>query len=196
MKIIVTGNPNYEGLCKGIKQVFGPNVEFIGRWNGWNVTDLDAVADYVKDFDIFINSQYGSNGEQITLLKKVYAIFKGKHIINISSTSAYWANVSDTTKPLDQPEDFPKFDVENYVKNKTALDEASKELCKNTCWGTNKIRISNIAYGQLASKYQLLRNNVNKISLTQAANIVKWVIDSPDNLNVHYVSVDPIQRDQ
>ena len=196
MKIIVTGNSNYEGLCKGIKQVFGPNVEFIGRWNGWDLTDLDAVADYVKDFDIFINSQYGSNGEQIGLLKKVYAIFKGKHIINISSTSAYWANVSDITKPLDQPEDFPKFDAENYVKNKTALDEASKELCKNTCWGTNKIRISNIAYGQLASKYQLLRNNVNKISLTQAANIIKWVIDSPDNLNVHYVSVDPIQRDQ
>jgi len=196
MKIIVTGDPNYEGLCKGIKQVFGPNVEFIGRWNGWDVTNLDAIADYVKDFDIFINSQYGSNGEQISLLKKVYAIFKGKHIINISSTSAYWEKKSDTTKPLDQLEDFPESSAENYVKNKTALDEASKELCKNTCWGTNKIRISNIAYGQLASKYQLLRNNVNKISLTQAANIVKWVIDSPDNLNVHYVSVDPIQRDQ
>ena len=43
MKIIVTGNPNYEGLCKGIKQVFDPNVEFIGRWNGWDLTDLDAV---------------------------------------------------------------------------------------------------------------------------------------------------------
>lgn len=196
MRIIVTGNPNYEGLCKGIYEAYNHNrVEFIGRWNGWDVTNLDAIADYIKDFDIFVNSQYGPNGEQVTLLEKVYPIFNGSHIINISSTSAFWNKVSDTSQPLEKPEGFPEFSAENYVKNKTALDERAKELCKNTCWGTNKIRISNIAFGQLRSKYKIQKDDINKISLLQAGKMVKWVIDSPTDLNLHYIAMDPIQRD-
>ena len=195
-RIIMTGNPNYEGLCKGVYQAYSQNrVEFIGRWNGWDVNNLDAIADYIKDFDVFINSQYGPGGEQITLLKKVYPIFKGNHIINISSTSSYWGKVADTSKPLDAPEGFPEFSQENYVKNKTALDEESKKLCKYVCWGTNKIRISNIAFGQLRSKYKIQKDNKNKISLLQAGQMVKWVVDSPTNMNLHYIAMDPIQRE-
>tara|TARA_Y200000002_G_C22540713_1_gene603850 strand:- start:176 stop:799 length:624 start_codon:yes stop_codon:yes gene_type:complete len=195
-RIIVTGNPNYEGLCKGIYEAYNHNrVEFIGRWNGWDVNNLDAIADYIKDFDIFVNSQYGPNGEQVTLLKKVYPIFKGNHIINISSTSAFWDKKPDTSKPLDVPEGFPEFSQENYVKNKNALDEESKKLCKYVCWGTNKIRISNIAFGQLRSKYKIQKDNKNKISLLQAGQMVKWVIDSPSNMNLHYIAMDPIQRE-
>ena len=155
----------------------------------------DAIADYIKDFDVFINSQYGPGGEQVTLLKKVYPIFKGNHIINISSTSSYWGKVADTSKPLDAPEGFPEFSQENYVKNKTALDEESKKLCKYVCWGTNKIRISNIAFGQLRSKYKIQKDNKNKISLLQAGQMVKWVVDSPTNMNLHYIAMDPIQRE-
>ncbi len=45
----MTGNPNYEGLCKGVYQAYSQNrVEFIGRWNGWDVNNLDAIADYIK----------------------------------------------------------------------------------------------------------------------------------------------------
>tara|TARA_B100000900_G_scaffold416120_1_gene449250 strand:+ start:6924 stop:7547 length:624 start_codon:yes stop_codon:yes gene_type:complete len=195
-RIIMTGNPNYEGLCKGVYQAYSQNrVEFIGRWNGWDVNNLDAIADYIKDFDVFINSQYGPGGEQVTLLKKVYPIFKGNHIINISSTSSYWGKVADTSKPLDAPEGFPEFSQENYVKNKTALDEESKKLCKYVCWGTNKIRISNIAFGQLRSKYKIQKDNKNKISLLQAGQMVKWVVDSPTNMNLHYIAMDPIQRE-
>ena len=44
-RILVTGNPNYEGLCKGIYEAYNHNrVEFIGRWNDWDLTDADAVA--------------------------------------------------------------------------------------------------------------------------------------------------------
>ncbi len=196
MKIAVTGNPNYEGLCKGIYEAYNHNfVEFIGRYNGWDMTDLDAIVDHVKDYNVFINSQYGPGGEQVTLLNKLYPVFKGEHIINISSTSSYWHKVADTTKPLDAPENFPEFSQENYVKNKTALDKTAKELCKNVCWGTSKIRITNIAFGQLASKYKIQKSNVHKISLVDAGKLVKWVIDSPRDMNFHYIAVDPIQTD-
>ena len=62
MKIVVTGNPNYEGLCKGIYEAYNHNfVEFIGRYNGWDLTDFDKVAEYVKDhggIDLIVERQY------------------------------------------------------------------------------------------------------------------------------------------
>ena len=104
MKIVVTGNPNYEGLCKGIYEAYNHNfVEFIGRYNGWDLTDFDKVAEYVKDHNVFVNSQYGPNGEQVELLHKVYEKFNGEHIVNISSTTSYWGD---------------GYNPENYLQNK------------------------------------------------------------------------------
>jgi hypothetical protein len=91
MRILVTGNPNYEGLCKGIYEAYNHNfVEFIGRWNGWNMNDSNAIADKAADYDVFVNSQYGPDGQQLDILNAVYDKFDTGHIINISSTSAYW----------------------------------------------------------------------------------------------------------
>ena len=72
-RILVTGNPNYEGLCKGIYEAYNHNrVEFIGRWNGWDLGDFKKVADHAKDFDVFVNSQYGPDNEQVDILNAVY----------------------------------------------------------------------------------------------------------------------------
>jgi NAD(P)-dependent dehydrogenase (short-subunit alcohol dehydrogenase family) len=180
MRILVTGNPNYEGLCKGIYEAYNRNfVEFIGRWNGWDLSDYDKVADYAKNYEVFVNSQYGPDGEQIELFNQVYNKFEEGHIINISSTSAYWNNG-------------PK----QYVNNKKMLDFISKEKSQIACWGNTPIRVSNIAFGQLSSKTQEQRDSKNKISLEEAGKLVKWVIDSPRSMNFHYLAVDPIQRDQ
>lgn len=189
----MTGNPNYEGLCKGVNQVYGPDqVQFVGRWNGWDVTDLDSIATYISKFDVFINSQYGANGEQVELLEKVYPQFKGSHIINISSATSYWMRKPDVKEHL--PDNFPEWCPENYLENKIALDDKGRELVKNVCWGTSDIKITNIAFGQLASKYQN-QNAKNKIGLVQAGQIIKWVIDCPPNINLHYMALDPIQRE-
>ena len=40
------------------------------------------------------------------------------------------------------------------------------------------------------------KDNRNKISLRQAGEFVKWVIDSPADINIHYMAMDPIQKDQ
>ena len=87
-RILVTGNPNYEGLCKGIFEAYNHNrVEFIGRHNGWDMNDAEKVANYAKDFDVFVNSLYGPDGQQNKILEAVYSKFEKGHIINISSTS-------------------------------------------------------------------------------------------------------------
>ena len=178
MRIIVTGNPNYKGLCHGIREAYNHNfVEFIGRWNDWDLTDYDKVADHVKDYDVFVNSQYGPNGEQVDLLNAVYNKFETGHIINISSSAAYWNNGR-----------------EDYLKNKKALEHRSKELSKISCWGETPIRVSCISFGELGSESQLSRNDERrKISLIAAGNLVKYVIDSPRTTNLHYITLDPIQ---
>ena len=179
MRILVTGNPNYEGLCKGIFEAYNHNfVEFIGRWNDWDLTDYDKVANHAKDFDVFVNSQYGPNGEQVKILDAVYEKFERGHIINISSTSSYWGD---------------GYSPRNYIENKTLLDGRSKMLCKNICWGNSNIRISNIAFGQLNSKSQKTKDTRRKISLLEAGKYVKWVIDTPHHINLHYIALDPIQ---
>ena len=179
MRILVTGNPNYEGLCKGIYEAYNHNfVEFIGRWNGWDLTDFEKVSDYAINYDVFVNSQYGPNGEQVEIFKAVYDKFKEGHIINISSTSAYWNN-----------------GTKEYLKNKKMLDFVSKGKSEIACWGNTPIRVTNIAFGQLNSKQQQHRDNKNKISLEEAGKLVKWVIDSPRSMNLHYLAVDPIQTD-
>ena len=180
-RILVTGNPNYEGLCKGIYEAYNNNrVEFIGRWNNFDLGDFEAVGNKAKDCDVFVNSQYGPDGEQVDILNAVYSKMESGHIINISSTTSYWGD---------------GYSPKNYLKNKTALDERSKELCKNVCWGNSKVRITNIAFGQLNSKTQKVKDDKNKISLLEAGKLVKWVIDFPPNINLHYISLDPIQTD-
>jgi len=181
MRIIVTGNPNYEGLSKGIFEAYNHNnVEFIGRHNGWDMTDLDAIADYVKNADVFVNSLLIPDRGQEKLLHKVYKTFKGLHIINISSTTSYWRD---------------GYSPEGYLESKTALDEASKMYSNYCAFGNSKVRVSNIAFGQLDSKTTNNKSDRKKISLLDAGKLVKWLIDSPRNMNIHYLAVDPIQTD-
>mgnify|MGYP006225815123 FL=1 len=70
-------------------------------------------------------------------------------------------------------------------------------MSNDSCWGNSNIKVSNIAFGQLNSQSQKERkDNRNKISLRQAGEFVKWVIDSPADINIHYMAMDPIQKDQ
>lgn len=177
MKILVTGNPNYDGLCSGISRVLN-NVDFIGRWNGWNMMDFDAIAEKAKDYDVFINSQFGPNDLQLHILNAVYDKFEKGHIINVGSSSAYWKDGSP----------------QEYIETKFKLEERSKELSNHACWANKPIRVSCVAYGQLNSQSQKQRDDLReKIDLVDAARILKWIIDTPPSYNLHYLSLDPIQ---
>jgi NAD(P)-dependent dehydrogenase (short-subunit alcohol dehydrogenase family) len=177
MKILATGNPNYKGLCSGINSTLD-NVDFIGRWNNWNMEDFEAIGKKAKDYDVFINSQFGPNDLQLHILNSVYNKFNKGHIINISSSSAYWKNGSR----------------QEYIETKCRLEERSKELSNICCWGDSNIRVSCIAFGQLNSQSQKLKNDGrNKIDLIDAAKVIKWLIDDVSKTyNLHYIAMDAI----
>ena len=146
------------------------------------MNDAEKFANHAKDFDVFVNSLYGPDGQQNRILEEVYKKFERGHIINISSTSSYWES---------------GYSPQNYIDNKTLLDGLSKKMSNDSCWGNSEIKVSNIAFGQLSSQSQKERkDNRKKISLEQAGQFVKWVIDSPTDINIHYMAMDPIQRDQ
>ena len=180
MKVLVTGNPNYKGLAYGIQQALDGTehtVEFIGRWNDWNIRETDKVAEYAKDFDVFVNSQYGPTGEQQNLLTDIYDSFAKGHIINIGSSREYWRDKDDA-----------------YTANKVELHDMSRERCTWHCFGNSDIKMSYISFGNLASESQLARNDDKaRIDLKQAGEYIKWIIEQPSNINLHYLALDPVQ---
>jgi len=182
MKVLVTGNPNYKGLAHGIQQALEGTehtVEFIGRFNGWSLRETDRIADHAKDFDVFVNSQYGQTGEQQNILSDVYDKFEKGHIINLGSTKEYWRDKEDA-----------------YTENKIELHNLSKERCKWHCWGNSEIKMTYISFGNLASESQLARNDGKvKIDLKQAGEYIKWIMEQPANINLHYLALDPVQTD-
>tara|TARA_B100002019_G_C21177535_1_gene551919 strand:- start:280 stop:816 length:537 start_codon:yes stop_codon:yes gene_type:complete len=178
MKILVTGNPSYEGLAKGIAQAMPDyNIDFIGRHNGWRMNDYDTIADKAVEYDVFVNSLYIPSEGQTVLLDKVYNKFEKGHIINISTTSVYWNNGS-----------------EKYLREKGSLEAYSKKLSNKSSWENSPIKVSCIAYGPLDSESQLDKPG-KKISLKEAGSIVKFLVDQPAEINTHYICLDPIQKD-
>lgn len=179
MRIIVTGNPDYQGLCYGIKHVLDTyDVTYISRNNGYDLSDIERITTVIKDYDVFINSTNIPNDGQLHLLNSVYNAWTIGHIINVSTTSVYW----DNQKNLE------------YYEKKLRLEERSKELSNNSAEFGNNIRVSCIAYGELDTPNQRARNdNRNKINLITAASYIKMLIDSPSDININYICLDPRQ---
>lgn len=178
MKILVTGNPNYDGLASGIYEVFcKSDLEFISRSNGWNLFDHETIAEYAKNFDVFINNSYVPNFGQVNILKSVYSKFNNGHIINISSTVVYWNNL----KQID------------YYQEKLELEKLSKKLSSDSV-SKGIVKVSCIAFGELDTERQRSRNdNRNKMNVIKAASVIKNIIDN--DYNISYMNLDPIQKE-
>jgi hypothetical protein len=179
MKILVTGNPNYSGLCSGIKEVLhGRDITYISRSNGYDLTNVESIVDLATGYDIFVNSTNIPNNGQLSLLNSIYNSWTSGQIINVSTTSVFWNNRKNI----------------NYYQNKLLLEERSRELSNLSVELGTGPRVSCIAFGELDTESQRLRNDSrNKMMLITAATYIKVLIDSPPAVNINYLCVDPIQ---
>ena len=180
MKILITGNPNYAGLAHGLSTVLKDHdLMFLSRSLGNNLLDVSAIAEYSKDFDVFINNTYIPNNGQLALLDAVYSVGAVTQIVNVSSTSVYWENIRNI----------------DYYSDKCALEQRSKFLSNQCAEHGNSIRISCIAYGMLDSESKRVKSpDRNKIDLIVAAKYIGMLIESDRSINIPYICLDPIQK--
>lgn len=179
MKILITGNPNYSGLCSGLKTVlYDKHVTYISRNNNYDLTDIPSIVNIAKNFNVFINSTNIPNDGQLNLLNAVYDSWAYGQIINVSTSSVYWNNQKN-------PE---------YYYRKLRLEKRSKELSGLSIEQGKGPRVSCIAFGELDTESQRSRNDQRvKIMLDLAANYIKLLIDAPPELNINYLCIDPVQ---
>lgn len=187
-KIIVAGNPNY-GLGKSINKAH-PEAKFYSRTNGGMHLNLEdgrnAFTQETLNYDIFISCSYLPYFQQLLLVGKVWNVWKdnGKkgQIIVFGSTA-------DTSKGA-------RF----YSIEKRAL----KDFCRNYGDGAagggpnlikgNGIKITYIAPGvlDLPKQREKYPDDLGKINPDYLVSVMNWILEQPEDILIHDISLDPI----
>jgi len=162
-KILCTGNPNnLQTLASGFKKIF-PNITFIHRTAGWDLTDQsvesqEKLKTLFSKHNTFINASYIGPGVQSRLLEICNQSVKHCDVFNIGSTHEYDGLGS----------------VE-YQQSK--LDLRNKSLMLNTY----RFQTHHIILGQI-NKNETLGNNStmqNAINIDTICNTIPWIIKQP-----------------
>ncbi len=194
-KILITGSRNY-GLCEAICNLFDsinqeyiyPEIEYetASRSNGYNLETAAGqnklAKHYIKgNFDIFINNSAIWKFHQVMIAECMFnamneADRKG-HIINIGSTA-------DTGV---------KGRTWRYPTEKKALKAYNRDLTYMTMGGSN-IKTTLISPGSLTTPAIIKKHPDRKlIDVEYIAELVVWIINQPEYINVNELSIDPIQ---
>lgn len=180
-KILCTGNPEY-GVASAIAERW-PETQFVSRSN-WNY-DLtengykQKLAEKALSFDVFINCSALWQYHQTMLLDTVYKMAaseqKRLHIVSLGSTTDRATKGSDW----------------QYQQEKKALRSTSNALNLKSIWEGGP-KVSYVSFGTL-------ENNSHKhptrrvMTLSEAVDLIEYVINAPDHLCVNELSVDPLQ---
>ncbi len=188
-KILITGSRKY-GLCEAMCNLFDtmPDIEYetASRSNGYHLDTSEGqkklAEKYIEgDFDIFINNSALWNFHQVMIAECMFnamneADRKG-HIINIGSTA-------DTGV---------KGRTWRYPTEKKALKAYNRDLTYMTMGGSN-IKTTLISPGSLTTP-AIIKNHPDRklIDVEYIAELVVWIINQPEYINVNELSIDPIQ---
>lgn len=179
--ILTTGNPTY-GLAKAIQSVIGG--DFVSRTNGHDLTTdtgRATVARMSLSYDVFINCAALWRFHQTMVLEEVWKAWqeagKSGTIINIGSTADTGVRGGAWRYPIE----------------KKALRDYNRNLTYSAIGGSG-IRVSYISYGYLSTpSVEAKHPDKKKIDPLYAAGIIKWVLEQPPGVNIHEISLDPIQ---
>ena len=188
-KILITGSRKY-GLCEAMCNLFDtmPDIEYetASRSNGYHLDTSEGqkklAEKYIEgDFDIFINNSAIWKFHQVMIAECMFnamneADRKG-HIINIGSTA-------DTGV---------KGRTWRYPTEKKALKAYNRDLTYMTMGGSN-IKTTLISPGSLTTP-AIIKNHPDRklIDVEYIAELVVWIINQPEYINVNELSIDPIQ---
>tara|TARA_X000001036_G_scaffold75471_1_gene66998 strand:- start:1859 stop:2407 length:549 start_codon:yes stop_codon:yes gene_type:complete len=179
--MIITGNPK-EGIAQALHKLY-PNAVFCSRESGYELTNTDHIFEFANmctKHDIIILNSALWRFHQTILLDLVYKALRTAkseaHIVCVGSTV-------DRTK---------KGQAWLYGAEKKALRDYCNSLALLGVWHSGP-KISYISFGTLD-------NNKDKhpdrkcLSIDQAAQYIKWLIDQPKDVNINEISIDPMQE--
>ncbi len=188
-KIIVSGNKHF-GLGESIYKVF-PDALFCSRSNGeYNLTkqgEMDRFVSKSLDYDIYISCSCFHYFAQTILLAKLYNKWyeekKVGQIIVIGST-ADWG-----TKGMIYSTE--KNALRNYCRRMAGVSTGGGPAC----YPGSNIRITYIAPGMIDLPKQREKHgeDMAKLDPKYIAETIKWISEQPSNINIHDISMDPIQ---
>ncbi len=183
LKVLMTGNPTY-GLAEKFS-IVNTQTDFASRTNDYDLCTKQGrvkIAQSSLKYDVFINSSALYQFNQSLVLETVWKKWQEENkkglIINIGST------VDRSTKGAEWI----------YPQEKKALKSMSHQYAMLGIWGDSGIRVSYISFGSLETKKVHEKHPDRKLmNVVQAAEYIQWVIDSPININVNELHMDPIQ---
>jgi hypothetical protein len=158
-KVLCTGNPaNSLTLASGFAKIF-PNITFIHRSAGWDLTDQSAesttkLKDLFSQHNTFINASYIAPHVQSYLLEVCNQSVKFCDVFNIGSTHDY-----DGLGPA------------NYTQSKLNLRDKSLQL------NNYRFRTQHIIVGGIKKESTLEHSNY--LDITTICNTIPWILQQP-----------------
>lgn len=170
MKIALTGHTDKLGKSLFDMLSLKHNVLGFSRSNGFNIDVPDKIITNILDCDVFINNTYFKDYQSV-IFTKLFKEWKDqpKTIINLNSSCVYHS--SDWS-----PE---------YADNKKNLRNVMLELINKN--QNKKVRVINLYPSTLNSDIGF--NEFNKIDLTHLTNIIDWVINQPQEIEIREMSI-------
>jgi len=185
MKILVSGNEN-TGLSASIgRACIIHDMTYCSRTTGYDLTlskDQQRFAELALEHDVVIICAALWKFNQTVLLdivtKTCMTAEHKPHIICIGSTT-------DRVK---------KGGAWLYNAEKKALRDYCNTHALNGVWGSKSPKTTLVSFGTLSNNADKHPNR-KTISMSDAGEYVRWIIDQPRNIAVNEISIDPMQSE-
>jgi len=188
-RVLITGNRDY-GLCKAICDLFdtvgGIDYSACSRSTGWQLDKSDEQDRLAQkfiddDFNVFINNAALWKYQQTLILETFYTKLleeeRTAHIISMGSTA-------DTGV---------KGRTWRYPTEKKTLKVYNRDLTYMTIGGSN-VKTTLLSPGSLTTPSVVKKHPDRKlIDVEYIAEVILWLIQQPDYVNINEISLDPIQ---
>lgn len=187
--IIVSGNPNY-GFGAALKEEF-PNAEFYSRSsNDFDFKKHENHVEFAKrslNFDVYISCSCLSRFRQVLLLEEVYRLWsESRHrgqIIVLGSSADTPVKGTPWLYPVE------KKAIRAYCRN------LSVESAGGVKFKASGIRVSYLSPGHIDTPRANEKHpKADKLSGSYLAQVVRWLIEQPENVNISELCLDPIQQ--
>lgn len=179
--MIITGNPQ-KGLAQSLYKIY-PNAVYCSRASGHELTNdkgMDDFAQLAAQHDTIIINSALWRFHQTVLLDTVYKALR------TAGSEAHIVCVGSTTDRTSKGSSWM------YNAEKKALRDFSNSLSLIGVWHSGP-RVSYISFGTLSNN-QHKHPDRTCMDINVAADYIKWIIDTPKELHINEISVDPVQE--